>query len=396
MSSPTIETAAGHRSKKKAPNAGCADGSPATGSVKQLDLGSVQDLSILSETGEVNTALDPTLPAEELRRIYRAMILTRKLDTRMLNMQRQGQMGTFAPGFGQEATQIGQVYALTSGDWFSPSYRSFGAQMWRGWPIDQLMLLWDGFFAGFAPPEGVNDMPFSIVIGSHVPVAVGIGMGMRYRGDAHAVVTNFGDGALSEGAVSEALNFAAVYKAPVVFVCENNGYAISTPIEKQHAVKELVRRGPGFGLESIRVDGNDILAMITACTNAVERARRGDGATFIEAVTYRMSVHTTADDPKVYRDDSESAQWEKKCPIARFETYLRNTGTMTDEDFTRVAEECEKEVLAGRDRFRERAQADPHEIFEFMFEDMPPELREQRREYFERLARKGIERAPEG
>ncbi|MEM7227412.1 MAG: pyruvate dehydrogenase (acetyl-transferring) E1 component subunit alpha [Planctomycetota bacterium] len=367
-----------------------AGGSRQGASVSEINLGVVKDLRILNEDGQVNADLEPNIADDELLRLYRGMVLTRKLDVRMLNMQRQGQMGTFAPGLGQEATQIGQVYPLTSKDWFSPSYRSFGAQMWRGWPIDQLMLLWDGYFEGFAPPADVNDMPFSIVIGSHVPVAVGIAMGMNYQQDKNVVMVNFGDGALSEGAVAEALNFAAVYKAPVVFICENNGYAISTPIEKQSGVDHLVRRGPGFGVPSVRVDGNDILAMVSACSVACEQARRGEGPTFIEAVTYRMSVHTTADDPKVYRDDAEQTAWEQKDPIRRFELYLKSRGVLTDDDITRIGDECEQEVLAGRESFRERSTANPHEIFAYMFESMPPELREQQAEYFERLARKGL------
>lgn len=358
---------------------------------KKIDLGEIDDLSILNEHGEVDDALDPGLPAEELKKVHRAMVLTRKLDIRMLNMQRQGEMGTFAPGLGQEATQIGQVYPLQQKDWFSPSYRSFGAQLWRGWPIEQLLLLWAGYFEGFGPPEGVNDLPFSIVIGSHILPATGIGMGIRARGEDAVVVTNFGDGALSQGAVAEGFNFAAVYKAPVVFLLENNGWAISIPTEKQCAVQELARRGAGFGIPSIRVDGNDILAMIVATTEAVERGRRGEGPSLIEAVTYRMSVHTTADDPKVYRKDADVESWKAKCPIARFEKYLKNKGVLDDADFERIADECEKQVLEAREVFRKRARANPREIFDFMYEQLPPELEAQKREYFAKLDRKGIE-----
>jgi TPP-dependent pyruvate/acetoin dehydrogenase alpha subunit len=318
------------------------------------------------------------------------MVLTRKFDVRMLNMQRQGEMGTFAPGIGQEATQIGQVYPLTPEDWFAPSYRCFGAQIWRGWPMDQLMLLWDGFFAGFEIPEGVNDLPFSIVIGSHVLPAVGVAMAMKNRGAATCMLTNFGDGAISQGAVSEAFNFAAVSKAPVVFFCENNGYAISMPVAKQAAITELARRGPGFGIPSIRVDGNDVLAVLVATTAAVERARSGGGPTLIEAVTYRLSLHTTADDPKVYRSDDEVKTWEARCPIARFEKYLERQGVIDQATIDRVAQECEEEVLAARESFRANAKANPREVFDFVYEELPPELREQQREYFEKLKRKGI------
>lgn len=358
---------------------------------KKIDLGEIDDLSILNEHGEVDEALDPNLPADELKRIYRAMVLTRKLDIRMLNMQRQGEMGTFAPGLGQEATQIGQVYPLLQKDWFSPSYRSFGAQLWRGWTIDQLMLLWAGYFEGFGPPEGINDLPFSIVIGSQLLPATGIAMAIRGRGEDAVVMTNFGDGALSQGTVAEAFNFAAVYCAPVVFMLENNGWAISIPTSKQCAIDELARRGPGFGIPSIRVDGNDILAMIVATTEAVDRARRGQGPSLIEAVTYRMSVHTTADDPTVYRKDEEVEQWKARCPIARFEKYLKNKGILDDADFQRIGAECEQEVLDGRELFRNRAKPNPREVFDFMFETLPAELEQQKREYLAKLDRMGVE-----
>lgn len=354
-----------------------------------IDLGEIDDLRILDEAGHADETLAPALSDGELLRLHRSMVLTRKLDVRMLNMQRQGEMGTFAPSFGQEATQLGQIYPLGRHDWYSPSYRSFGAQLWRGWTIEGLMLLWDGFFEGFALPEGVNDLPFSIVVGSHVPVAVGVAMGIRNRGGDGVVLTNFGDGAISQGCVNEAFNFAAVYRAPVVFVVENNGYAISIPAEKQAATRELARRGPGFGIPSVRADGNDILAMIAATTAAVERARAGDGPTLIEAVTYRMSLHTTADDPRVYRENDEVEQWKAKDPITRFEKYLEGKGLLDGAAIERIGAECEQEVLEGRERFRTLAKANPREVFDFMYEKLPPWLERQKQEYFEKLDRKG-------
>ncbi|MCH8152624.1 MAG: pyruvate dehydrogenase (acetyl-transferring) E1 component subunit alpha [Planctomycetes bacterium] len=361
-------------------------------STPTIALGEIPNLQILNEKGEISDpSHEPKLEAAELLRIYRAMVLTRKLDTRMLTMQRQGEMGTFAPGMGQEATQIGQIYPLTKKDWFAPSYRSFGAQLWRGWTIEGLMLLWAGFFEGFEVPEGVNDLPFSIVVGSHVPLAGGIAIGIKQRRDDAVVVTNFGDGAISQGAVNEAFNFAAVYKAPVVFVCENNGYAISMPTDKQVATPDLARRGPGFGVPAIRVDGNDVLAMIVATTEAVQMARAGDGPSLIEAVTYRMSLHTTADDPKVYRRDEEVEQWQAKCPIARFEKYLMNKGLLDPQAIGRLGDECEQEVLEARTRFRERAKAKPREVFDMMYEELPPELEQQKREYLAKLDRKGVQ-----
>ncbi|MBT8485564.1 MAG: thiamine pyrophosphate-dependent dehydrogenase E1 component subunit alpha [Phycisphaerales bacterium] len=351
----------------------------------------VEDLRILAADGSVDRDLDPHLDDDELLRIHRAMVLTRVFDQRMLTMQRQGQMGTFAPGAGQEATQIGQVYPLTERDWFSPSYRSFGAQIWRGWEMERLMLLWDGFFEGFAPPPGVRDLPFSIVIGSHVLPAVGVAMGMQYREEDSVMVTNFGDGALSQGVVAEGLNFAAVNQAPIVFVCENNGWAISTRVEQQCHVDPLALRGVGFGVPSIRVDGNDVLAMIVATREAIERARHGGGPTFIEAVTYRMGVHTTADDPKVYRTDDEVEAWEDRCPLRRFGIYLLGRNVTDQAGLERIQQECEAEVLAARDRFRSRAHAKPREAFDFVFADMPDELARQRQAYLEKLDRKGVE-----
>jgi pyruvate dehydrogenase E1 component alpha subunit len=355
---------------------------------RRIDVGSMDQIQILSPDGQVDETHDPRLPAEELLRIYRAMVLTRVFDVRMLNMQRQGQMGTFAPSYGQEATQIGQVYPLTRDDWYAPSYRSFGAQIWRGWDMERLLLLWDGFFEGFPPPPGVNDLPFSIVIGSHVPLAVGVAMGMRKRGDRSAMLTNFGDGAMSQGVVAESLNFASVYQAPVVFVCENNGWAISTRTEQQAGVDTLAKRGPGFGVPSMRVDGNDVLAMIVATTEAVERARRGEGPVLIEAITYRMSLHTTADDPKVYRDPAEVEAWKSKDPLRRMEQYLIGRQLLDADAIRQIQESCEADVRSAREGFRARAKANPREIFDFVYAPLPPELEEQKQEYLRKLDRK--------
>jgi pyruvate dehydrogenase E1 component alpha subunit len=372
-----------------APDGGAAAGKPAH--ENRISLGEIEFLAILDQHGAADAARAPDLDDAQLLRIHRAMVLARKLDLRMLAMQRQGQMGTFAPGLGQEATQIGQVYPLRDQDWFVPAYRSLGAQLWRGWTLEGLLLLWDGFFEGFEVPEGVNDLPFSISVGAHVPVAVGVAMGIRQRGDDAAVLTNFGDGAISEGSVNEALNFAAVYRAPVVFVVENNGWAISIPTDRQAATTELARRGPGFGVPAIRVDGNDVLAMIVATTNAIERARSGGGPTLIEAVTYRMSLHTTSDDPTVYRRDEEVERWRPRDPLLRFEKYLAGKDLLDPQKARQVEADCEQEVLAARERFRRRARPNAREVFDHVYEQLPPWLEAQQREYLQKLDRKGVE-----
>ncbi len=356
-----------------------------------IDLGRIEVLQVLDEHGNVDQARDPGLSDSELLAVHRAMVLTRSFDSRMLTMQRQGEMGTFAPNLGQEACMIGQVWELTRQDWFSPSYRSFGAQIHRGWPMERLFLLWSGYHEGFPPPEGVNDMPFSIVIGSHVLPAVGIAMGMRRRNNNDCVVVNFGDGAMSQGAVSEAFNFAMVDRAPVVFVCENNGWAISTPTKLQYATDHLAGRGVAFGLSSIRVDGNDILGMIAAMREATRRARDGEGPTFVEAITYRMSLHTTADDPTVYRDSADSDPWHSRCPINRMEKYLEGRGLLSKEAAEKVKLEADAEVLEARERFRKIAKARPREVFDHLYKVTPSELEDQRNEYLSRLDRKGVD-----
>jgi pyruvate dehydrogenase E1 component alpha subunit len=215
-------------------------------------------------------------------------------------------------------------------------------------------------------------------------------MGMQYKKKNDCVVVNYGDGASSQGAVSEALNFAAVYKAPVVFICENNGWAISTPTTKQTANDILASHGVAHGIPSIRVDGNDILAMMCATKEATDRARNGEGPTLIEAVTFRMSLHTTADDPTVYRDDEEVKVWEVRCPISRFEIYLTKKGVLNSQAIEETRTSCEEEAMQARDAFYAMPPADPTEIFDHLYETIPNELHAQREEYMRRLRQKGV------
>ncbi len=239
----------------------------------------VEELSILSPTGEVDESLDPHISSDDLLRIYRFMVLTRMCDDRMLRLQRQGRLGTFAPTRGQEATQIGYSYALTKEDWLVPSFRAPGSLFWRGWPIEQILLLYNGYEAGNRVPDGNNDLPISVPVGTQALLAVGIGMGMNIKGEKNAVLTVFGDGTTSEGDVSEAFNFAGVYNAPVVFVCENNQYAISLPRVSQTRAETIAQKALAFGFDGVKVDGNDVLAVIVATRAALEKARNGGGPT---------------------------------------------------------------------------------------------------------------------
>ncbi len=341
----------------------------------------VTELSILDVDGNVDAALEPQIGKDELLRLYRAMVFTRVLDERMIRMQRQGKLGTFAPCRGQEATQIGYIQPIQKDDWVVPSYRAPGAQIWRGWSIAQVLLFWNGYELGARPPEGVNDLPIAIPVGSHPILAVGIGMGMKLRNKKNVVLTAFGDGSTSEGDVLEAFNFAGVYDAPVVFVCENNQYAISLPRAKQTRSETIAQKAIAFGYDGVKVDGNDILAMIVATQAAIDKARDGGGPTLIEAYTYRMEMHTTADDPKKYRSDDEVKAWEAKCPILRFEKYLTKKGILDSAGIDGIRQEAEEEVRLGVEEFQSLCVPQPEKLFDYTFETLPPELQEQKDEF---------------
>jgi pyruvate dehydrogenase E1 component alpha subunit len=341
----------------------------------------VTELSILDVDGNADSALEPQIASDELLKLYRAMVLTRVLDERMIRMQRQGKLGTFAPCRGQEATQIGYIQPIQKDDWVVPSYRAPGAQLWRGWSIAQVLLFWNGYEQGARPPEGVNDLPIAIPVGSHPILATGIGMGMNLRNEKNVVLTAFGDGSTSEGDVLEAFNFAGVYQAPVVFICENNQYAISLPRAKQTRADTIAQKAIAFGYDGVKTDGNDILAMIVATQAAVDKARDGGGPTLIEAYTYRMEMHTTADDPKKYRSDDEVKEWEGKCPISRFEKYLTKKGILNPDDIEGTRQEAEEEVRCGVEEFEKLCVPQPEQVFDYTFETMTPELQEQKDEF---------------
>ncbi len=341
----------------------------------------VTELSILDVDGNIDAALEPQIDNDELLKLYRFMVLTRILDERMIRMQRQGKLGTFAPCRGQEATQIGYIQPIQKDEWVVPSYRAPGAQIWRGWSIAQVLLFWNGYELGARPPQGVNDLPIAIPVGSHPILATGIGMGMNLRNEKKVVLTAFGDGATSEGDVLEAFNFAGIYDVPVVFICENNQYAISLPRAKQTRAETIAQKAIAFGYDGVKVDGNDILAMIVATQAAVDKARDGGGPTLIEAYTYRMEMHTTADDPKKYRSDEEVKEWEKKCPILRFEKYLMNKGLLNQASIQDTRKNVEEEVRRGVEEFGKLCVPQPEKIFDYTYATITPELQEQKDEF---------------
>src|SRR5216110_2875674 len=283
----------------------------------------VEYLSILDSDGNLDAALEPRLSPAELKSLYRAMLLGRRFDERMVRLQRQGRIGTFAPIKGQEASQLGSVAVLRPTDWMVPSFRETAAMLWRGWPIEKLLMTFAGQIEGCQPAPEQHDLPITIPVGTQLPHAVGLAYAAQYRGDDVVVMAYFGDGATSEGDFHEALNFAGVWHVPVVFVCQNNQWAISVPLKKQTNSKTIAQKALAYGVPGLQVDGNDVLAVYAASQEAVARAREGDGPTLIECVTYRLGVHTTADDPTKYRTAEEVAEWERKDPLTRFTAYLK-------------------------------------------------------------------------
>ncbi|MCQ1951427.1 pyruvate dehydrogenase (acetyl-transferring) E1 component subunit alpha [Arthrobacter sp. zg-Y859] len=265
-----------------------------------------------------------------LQELYIDMAVIRRIDTEATALQRQGELGLWPPLLGQEAAQIGSVRSLRSSDFVFPSYRENGVAYCRGVKVRDLMRVWRGNAGAGWDPYQVNMAPTQVIIGAQALHAAGYAMGITRDGTDDAVISYFGDGATSQGDVSEAMVFAASFNSPVVFFCSNNQWAISEPVALQAQVP-IANRAPGFGIPSIRVDGNDVLAVMAATREALDRARSGNGPTFIEAVTYRMGPHTTADDPTRYRDSAELDQWRRKDPLSRLQALLASMGLFSDE-----------------------------------------------------------------
>src|SRR5256714_2525187 len=315
----------------------------------------VEYLSVLDAEGNLDSALDPGLPPAELKRLYRAMLLARRLDERMVRLQRQGRIGTFAPIKGQEASQVASVAVLRPTDWRVPPFRETAAMIWRGWPIEKLLLFFAGHLEGGQPAPDQRDLPITIPVSTQLPHAVGLAYAAQYRADDVVVMAYFGDGATSEGDFHEAMNFAGVWHVPVVFVCQNNQWAISVPLKKQTHSRTIAQKALAYGFNGLQVDGNDVLAVYAATREAVDRARAGDGPTLIECVTYRLGVHTTADDPTQYRAEEDAKMREQKEPPTRFTADMRQKSLLEDGLEQQVAEE----IAAAIARFEATAPADP-------------------------------------
>ena len=348
----------------------------------------VDYLSILDEDGHLDQQLEPDMSEELSLKIYRTMVLTRRLDSRMIDLQRQGRIGTFPPVTGHEAAHLGAVSVLRQSDWLAPSYRETGAELWRGRQIDNVLVYWAGFEEGGIIEQHRNDLPIAVPIATQTLHAVGLGYGIKYRKEDGIVMTFFGDGATSEGDFHEAMNFASVFQLPVLFVCQNNQWAISAPRSRQTRSETLAQKAFAYGMPGIQVDGNDVLAVYSAAKEAAERARAGGGPTLIECVTYRLLMHTTSDDPKRYRTEEEVHTWMKRDPIPRFRDYLLRKEVLTPQTIEAIEADVKAEIQEAVDRAEERikAGADPLHMFEHVYAEMPPTLREQRAELERELA----------
>jgi len=328
-----------------------------------------------------------TVTPERLEGLYRRQVLARTFDEKAVSLHRQGRIGTYAPLAGQEAVQVGTAAAMRASDWLFPTYRDHAMYMGRGFePEDVLLhLRGQGAVVDREDPATLRTFPPTIPIATQLPHAVGAGMAADYDGDGTmsvhgddhgAVLASFGDGATSEGDFHEAMNFAGVFDAPVVFLCQNNRYAISTPVERQTAAPTIAVKADAYGFEGVRVDGDDVLAVYDAVSTALSAARDGGGPTLVEALTYREGAHTTTDDPSVYRDDD--APGDHEDPLERTREHLRAATDWSAEDDAAVREWAEGRVADAVEAVESTPAPDPGEMFDHVYAEVPPRVARQR------------------
>ncbi len=322
--------------------------------IKTISSFEVKFLQIVNEAGEADAELLPDLSDDWFKAVFEKMLLARAYNERALSLQREGRLGTYASIYGQEASQVGSALALSKDDWVLPSFRESGVLITLGYPVSMLLRYWHGDERGMKTPPDLNIIPMSVPVGTHIPHAVGAAMAMRYKGKASAAVAYFGDGGSSRGDFHEGINMAGVFKAPVVFICQNNQWAISVPRKRQSAASTIAGRAFSYGIEGVQVDGNDVLAVHRATMDALKRAKKGDGATLIECFTYRLHDHTTSDDSSRYRNKEEVEEWEKKEPLIRYRILLQKKGLWSEayeKDATRRAHDIVDAAIKEAEAF---------------------------------------------
>jgi 2-oxoisovalerate dehydrogenase E1 component alpha subunit len=314
----------------------------------------------------------------ELLKMYRFMTLVRAFDTKAVNLQRTGKLGTYASCLGHEAAHVGVAAAMQSEDVLIPVYREFGAQIWRGVKMSTILTFWGGDERGSDYTTAREDFPWCVPIGSQMLHGAGVAMAMKIKGEKRCSVTFIGDGGTSEGAFYEAINLAGARALPAVFVIVNNGWAISVPIEHQTATKTLAQKAIAAGIPGVQVDGNDIIAVRHITCEALARARRGEGPTLIEALTYRLGDHTTADDASRYRNQSEVKEAWGKEPLPRLRAYLTKLRVWDEAREEALKAECSREVETAVDQYLGAPKPSTDEMFDYLFAHPPKALAEQR------------------
>jgi pyruvate dehydrogenase E1 component alpha subunit len=345
-------------------------------------------LEIMNEKGEiVAEKWMPKLSDDRVVEAYKTMAYARIGDEKAVSYQRQGRLFTLPANMGQEAAAVGSAMALKKTDWMVPAYRELGAWLVKGAKMRDYFFYFGGSEEGSRYADGVRLLPVSVPIASQLTHAAGIGHAIRYRGGDDVVITYFGDGGSSQGDFHEAMNWAAVYNCPVVFFCNNNGYAISFPREKQTKAKTIAQKAIAYDVPGIQIDGNDFFSVYRATSEAVSHARKGNGPVLIEAVTYRRGAHTTADDPTRYRTAEEEAEWEGKDPLIRFKAYLKSKGIWDDDKEARWVKEATSDIERQFAEFEQYKATPIEDIFKYTYEDVPDIMKEQMvelRNYFSR------------
>jgi pyruvate dehydrogenase E1 component alpha subunit len=345
-----------------------------------------QTLQILNEEGVVvNEAAMPDLTDVQLQELMRRMVYTRILDQRSISLNRQGRLGFYAPTAGQEASQLASQFALEKEDFILPGYRDVPQIIWHGLPLYQAFLWSRGHFEGGQIPDGVNVAIPQIIIGAQYVQTAGVALGMKKRGQKSVAITYTGDGGTSQGDFYEGINFAGAYKAPAIFIIQNNRFAISTPVDKQSAAKTLAQKAVAAGIPGVQVDGMDPLAVYAAVHDARERAINGEGPTLIETLTYRYGPHTMAgDDPTRYRTADLDNEWEKKDPLVRFRKFLENKGLWTEEKENEVIEQAKEDIKEAIKKADAAPKQKVTDLMSIMYEEMPQNLKEQYEIYKEK------------
>lgn len=340
----------------------------------------IKHLEVLNEKGDIDTALMPSLSDSDIKKIYELLILSRTFDHHALSLQREGRLGTYASILGQEASQIGSAFAVDRADWIFPSFREMGVYITMGYPMHMLFQYWSGDERGMKTPDDLSIFPICVPVGTQIPHAVGAAMAVKYKKDKTAVICYFGDGGTSEGDFHEGLNMAGVFKLPVVFICQNNQWAISVPRERQTASKTIAQKAFAYGFEGVQVDGNDVFAVYKATKDALQKARDGNGPTFIECFTYRMSDHTTADDASRYRSKEDVEKWKQKDPILRLKLFMKKEKIWSqkyEDEVTKKAKERIDEAVKIAESIKP---PEAEDMFKYTYENLTPRQKRQMRE----------------